>query len=785
MTRWPLVSRAVVDWIKRHDPDYLALRRAARTAIVMSGLVALCIEVIDNAQIATYAAFGSIALLMLVDFSGSLRARLQAQAWLSVMGAVLLCLGTLTSRTLLLSVLSMAIVAVVVLFSGVVSSVIAGATTSLLLVFILSTSEAVPASAIPDRLAGWGLASLVSPFALWLLWPTHSRNALRLTAATACRALAARLRADVAHWRGDGTLDDSAYHAAIENADRATDTLHRGFLTALWRPTGLSVSSRATVRLVDEILWLDTLVDQAGPPTQRAPSHRQDCQIRWSSAAILDIGADVLEDPSTRPPQLARAREKLASDLEELTQSAITRAPSAPIKDAIETSSEAPFGVASDAEIALFVDSLEPSFRAQEIGSVASLVGANIDLVSAAERRGWLDTFVGLSPGDASGRLGAARERAGAHLNRHSVWLHNSLRGAVGLALAVFIAEKTGVQHAFWVILGALSVLRSNAINTGANALRALLGTAIGFILGAALLVVIGTNDTVLWFLLPAVILLAGFAPTAISFTAGQVGFTLTLVILWNILQPIGWRVGLYRIEDIAIGCAVSVGVGLLFWPRGAAAALGATLREAYEASAAFLVAAVNHGGSSDRTGESSTSPQSERANAAAASRRLDDALRTYVGERGSKPVPLADVATLVRGVVSLRQTANAVLDLWEGNDAPDDVARSELSEEANLLERWYREFSAALADGAAIPEPMVESPTFDHLLVGSVDSDLRVSNANAATAVRLIWTKDYLGVARRLEETLVQPAVSAIRRPVTGPGEVVGVKGQAKSPPA
>jgi uncharacterized membrane protein YccC len=759
VARRPYILNVSVDWVTRHDPNYLALRRAARTSIIMSALFALCFEVFHNSQMATYAAFGSIALLMLVDFSGSLRSRLQAQLWLSFMGALLLCLGTLTSRTLWLSVLSMALVAFVVLFSGIVSSVVAGATTSLLLVFILSTAVAGTPSTIPDRLAGWGFASLTSLFAVWLLWPAPNRDGLRLTAAAACRALARRLRADVSHWRGDETLDNSSYEAAIASADQATEELHRKFLTSQWRPSGLSVSSRATVRLVDEILWLDTLIDEAARPSDRAPSHQQDCQIRSSAAAILETGADELDEPSTSP-RLGESRDELTSALEELTRSATSRAPFS-LDDAASTETTA--GPTRDAEIAQFVTSLEPSFRAQEIGFVASLVGANIELVSAAERRKWIDTFLGLVPGEPTGRLAAARERAAAHLNRHSVWLHNSLRGAVGLALAVFVAEKTGVQHAFWVILGALSVLRSSAINTGANALRAILGTAIGFLLGAALLVAVGTNTTVLWFLLPVAILIAGFAPTAISFAAGQVGFTLALVILWNILQPIGWKVGLYRIEDIAIGCAVSVGVGLFFWPRGAASALGATLRDAYETSAGFLAAAVAHG--ADRGEGPGDSPQVERANAAAASRRLDDAFRTYLGERGSMSIPLADVATLVRGVASLRQTAEAVVNLWEGDDVHSREL-DELSKEARLVEGWYDNFGAALDGDGAIPEPAAASAPFHQVLSDAVDDDLQtLSTDGAATAVRLIWTKDYLGVTRRLEETLIGAAGSAVRR--------------------
>ena len=194
------------------------------------------------------------------------------------------------------------------------------------------------------------------------------------------------------------------------------------------------------------------------------------------------------------------------------------------------------------------------------------------------------------------GTLSAARERITSYLEPHSVWLHNSLRGAAGLGLAVLAARLTGVQHAFWVVLGALSVLRSNALNTGQDAVRAMLGTAAGFIVGAALLAGIGTNTTLLWFLLPLAVFLAGVAPACISFAGGQAAFTLTVVILFNILQPAGWRVGLVRIEDVALGVGVSLVVGVLFWPRGAAPALRQALAQAYAAGAGYLASTVRSG---------------------------------------------------------------------------------------------------------------------------------------------------------------------------------------------
>jgi hypothetical protein len=187
----------------------------------------------------------------------------------------------------------------------------------------------------------------------------------------------------------------------------------------------------------------------------------------------------------------------------------------------------------------------------------------------------------------------ATEQLAREHASMGSVWFQNSVRGAAGLAIAVYIAQRTGLQHGFWVVLGTLSVLRSNALGTGRSILSALAGTAVGIVIGAPLVIGIGTHQPVLWGVLPVAILLAAYAPRAISFAAGQAGFTVVLFILFSLIQPVGWRVGLVRVEDVAIGFAISLGVGLLFWPRGAAARLREDLAAAYARGADYVVAAA------------------------------------------------------------------------------------------------------------------------------------------------------------------------------------------------
>jgi hypothetical protein len=194
--------------------------------------------------------------------------------------------------------------------------------------------------------------------------------------------------------------------------------------------------------------------------------------------------------------------------------------------------------------------------------------------------------LLGRRPAGFAGPASTAQERAISHFDRHSVWLHNSVRGAIGLALAVFVAERSGVQHSFWVVLGTLSVLRSNALNTGQSIVRGLLGTAAGFVVGAGLLALAGTDSTVLWVLLPPAVLFAGFAPAAISFAVGQAAFTLTIVILFNIIQPAGWRVGLVRVEDVALGCAGPARRWAGRWRRRTATALAISPRRSGSARA-------------------------------------------------------------------------------------------------------------------------------------------------------------------------------------------------------
>ena len=656
-------------WLRQRDPNFAALRRATRTAIVMPSMFALGKVVIGNPTVGTFAAFGSFSMLLLIDFPGPIPRRVLGQAALALTGALLICLATLVSSTTWLAVVAITVVGFAVLFAGIVSSVLASVSFPLLIAFIVPISLPGPVSSIPDRLAGWGLATAAALVAVAVLWPVPARDAIRTTAIAAIRAVARRLRGEA--------------QALGEIA-----TLHTQFFATPYRPTGLSTSARAAVRLVDELEWLRGVLD--------APA----CALQGEAATVLERGAELLEAPSGSPEPLRSAMADLQAALMRLEDEA-------PPSDGV------------------------PSFRAQELSYIVLQIASNIDLAAAAERRTWLEQLLGRQP---FSPLAVAQERASAHVDLQSIWLRNSIRGGVGLGLSVLVVDVSNVQHGLWVILGTLSVLRSNALRTGQNTLRALGGTAIGIFIGAVLVTLIGTHTAILWACLPIAILGAGLAPVAISFAAGQAAFTVTLLILFNIIAPEGWKIGLVRIEDVLIGGAVSVVVGLALWPRGATAALTTAVAQAYTDSARYLTAAV-------RYAVDHVPPTAEAVRAAASSRRLDDTFRSYLAERGTKPASLAETTRLITGAAALRLAGDAVLDLWQ--QAPDDDAGGrELLAGADAILAWYVALAASLTGGAQVPEPAPAT-----------------APPHASTPVRVVWTREHLDAARRLEVTVAEAA--------------------------
>jgi uncharacterized membrane protein YccC len=666
--------RRAVDEIHRRDPVYDALRRALRAAIVLPVAIAISFAV-GGSQVQLIMIFGSFSVIVLTDFPGNRSSRAFAYTGLAFIGAALITLATLVAPIAWLAITVMFAVGVVVTLSGVLSETVAAAQPATLLAFVLPVCT--PAGPISERLLGWLLALLVCVPAMLFMFPVWHYNELRRHAGQVCAALADRL---------DGT--DSSGDVAT-----AMDSLRATFLGAAFRPVGLTAGGRALVRVVDDLDWLtdrihhnaDRVLSVITPPAVR---------VLRASARVLEnsVGVDA-----------SGSRAELIAALQDL-ESASTGTHRVDIVEVLGAPSD-------DAAVSVGRRLL----TCRIIAATISVTGQLIGTAAAADARPVWARLLGRQlpqTGPADRESVAVATTTAGFLATHSVVVRNSLRTGVGLALAVAVIHlfpahgfRLGfgamsihvepLQHGFWVALGAMSVLRTSALTTGSNVVRAVAGNAIGFVLAAALIIVVGTHPIALWMLLPVTMFGSACAPQIASFTVGQASFTTGLLIIFNLIAPTGWQVGLIRIEDVLIGCLVAIVVSVLLWPRGATAAVSSAVEDAGELCARWLRAAVLQvtGGVWEGDGDR-VIPLRHRA--AAASRTMDDAVRQYLSESAAGTGALVPVVRAFNHVIRVQSAAKMIADTAPAPPSAYSRTRAVLETHAEWI---YERLAGAHAD--------------------------------------------------------------------------------------
>ena len=175
-------------------------------------------------------------------------------------------------------------------------------------------------------------------------------------------------------------------------------------------------------------------------------------------------------------------------------------------------------------------------------------------------------------------------QRLREHLTPRSVYFQGALRLAAALAVARLLAGVLDLSHGFWVLLTVLTLLRASAAETRALLWPALVGTVIGSVAAAALLVV-GIPPTAFAVALPLVMLIGFAAGPLLGLGWAQALFTLVIALVFAQVSPVDWHLAEARVVDVAVGAAIGLATGLLAWPRGGSG-------ELHRAAGRFLAAA-------------------------------------------------------------------------------------------------------------------------------------------------------------------------------------------------
>lgn len=718
------------------DPGFAALRRAARGAIVIPLAFAFGTFVLHAGQNVIFIIFGCFALLIISDFGGQRPARAAAYLGATAAAAILVAIGTVASSNAVLAAVATLVVGFVISFARVFGGYLAAAQTGLLLAFVVSVSVRAPVTAVPGRVGALVVAGLLSTLAAVALWPRFERIPLHKKAAVACRRLADL----VDGLAPNGTIPDFEERSAA--ARGAEQDARRQYAATAKRPAGPSRRDRALIELLTEIPRIIDLLERPfqDPGASTTPCLGERDDLKASVVAALRASAEVLGGgvpPDIRSVEEARQAHRAALDRWAAAELRSGRPPSQ------------------------VLDGLDIDHTLRVVSHLTIALGRNAAIVAGADQ-GQQATDLDLP--DISAKRETASRIANtirAHLDPSSTVLHGSLRVAIGLAVAVFIADSLSLQRGFWVVLGTLQVLRSNALGTGRTTLEALAGNIVGVAIGALVATVTGASPVLLGAALPFAIFIAAYASTAVGFAASQAAFSVLLIIMFNLITPSGWRVGLVRIGDVIIGAAISVGIGIVVWPYGPRRDLARAMSRLYRSVGQYL----DHAFDQLLGLKPASALDPARRSAAAAYERAGEAFDAFVNEKTASPLAPQAAGFLLSAANHLMLAASVLERLaglgYQASGCPSGA--DTVGGQAHIVIETLNDYADRLDLGSSMPiEGRVSQ---ERLREAAIDClrGWRDDDRRGRSALAVVMAREWVVNLGRLQDVLTEPVDAAV----------------------
>lgn len=716
---------------------------------------------LGGTQAALFGAFGAFAALGFCNFGGPPRRRTLAYLWLVVATTPLVVIGTVVSDTTVAAAILTALVTFVAMMAETLGTYWEAARSATILSFVLAVAVEAPDSQIGDRVLGWVFAGLLSAVLALVLFPSVERYRIRRAIADVLERAATGLTAAVAE-----------RDAALTALDEARAELHA--LTGIsFRPVGAATHDRALKVSAIGAERIGRLVHvHHERPGDTTPA---DELLAAETAATLVATAGMLR---ALPPATP-----VAPELAALEQDRVRH------HESLDEAARADAGAGRAAAALQLVDRSFPLRRLSLLALATARNGALAVGIAAPDVDAPGSPVLLVDPA-LRGTASATEQHVRAHLNLRSVRFRNAVRAAVGLAVAMTIAKVSNVEHGFWVVLGTLSVLRSNALGTQRSAMQAIVGTVIGFGVASALMETVGSSTVWLWVLFPLLTFLTAYTPGAVNFMVGQACFTVLVVDLFNLSIPEGWRTGLVRVQDIAIGVSVSIVVGFVLWPRGAEGVVRRAFAEMLGADADAFDDAIDRmaaaGGAGTATREMDQAA-AKRREAAAARGRVLVALEVLASERGVEQAdrsPWSDLLVLgtgtewaAEGIVRDSTASGHRPAVGAAGDAAGDEVRADVVRHAREVAAALRATAGTvltIADpppslippaGPALPPASDADDDADRAPDEQLAADLtRCVQEGGELPVDLLWSREWILHVERLLH--VQAITREVRTP-------------------
>ncbi|MFK4242700.1 FUSC family protein [Micromonospora chokoriensis] len=535
-----MLATSLLGRLRRRDPGYAVLRRAARLTLVASVVFYGCRYGAGSSVLATYGLFGTIAAGAFAQLPGPApqRARILVISLPAVWA--LIAAGSLLAWSTWAAAGGMLVIGFVVAFGGVGNPRLVGWASAFQLFYILASFPPYQPDTLPQRLGGVTLAVVLLAAAEVLLWPDPVPVSYRQRLAEAADGVAAFLDT-AARALTEPHADHAGRDARRQRAYDVVGPLDLARNPPAWAPTAAGAQDRAlricAAALREVLAKADRLA--ADVPPEPIPD--------LAAARLLRVGAD-----TTRAAGRSLTAGGAPVDLDGLD--AVVGRVEAAVGEGDGQPPDVP-RLCRDATALALADQVR-----------VFAVGARL---ATGSRLDGVDAPPGLFDYAGHNEWTLYWWQFRSHLAPRSAHLHSSLRLAVALAVARVAAGLLQLTHGFWVLLATLTVLRTSAADTRSALRPSVLGTIVGALVSGAVMLVVDL-PIVYAVVLPVTLILAFGVGRLLGPVWQQALFTVLLTVVFAQLDPQGWRLAEARLVDVLLGAVIGVLAGVAMWPRGA-----------------------------------------------------------------------------------------------------------------------------------------------------------------------------------------------------------------------